>query len=82
MRLVPGGAGDGPTPGFNNVEAYDPATGQTILFVGDNGSALQTWNWNGYQLGPAQPRRPALRPADFTTMAYDAATSQLLLFGG
>ena len=64
-------------------EAYDPATGQTILFGGFNGSTYynNTWDWNGanwVQLSPATV--PSLRSG--ASLAYDTATSQLVLFGG
>ncbi len=46
-----------PTASSDNVEAFDPATGQTILFVGfsASGGLSQTWDWTGSKLGPAQP---------------------------
>jgi hypothetical protein len=63
--------------------AYDPASGQLILFGGsDNGNELgDTWAWTGTdweQLAPTnQP------PARFgATMAYDPAGERLILFGG
>ena len=73
--------------------AYDSATGQTILFGGNaNGTALNaTWAWTGSnwsQLDDANDAgctsvcsaSPSARHD--ASFAYDAATSQLLLFGG
>lgn len=72
--------------------AYDGRTGQLVLFGGQQlndprtgvlaiNPSNQMWNWNGTdwtQLNPA--KLPAAR-AD-AAMAYDSATSQLMLFGG
>jgi len=65
--------------------ALDPATNQLILFGGSEGSTSNdlgdTWTWTGsawQQLNPAAspPARQSAAVAD------DAATGQLLLFGG
>ncbi len=63
--------------------AFDPATGQIILFGGDgySGPFGDTWAWNGTdwsQLAPASS--PPAR--DYASMAFDAVTGQVLLFGG
>ena len=62
--------------------AYDPATGQTVLFGGASGTALaDTWDWNGStwtQLSPATS--PPARSS--ATMVYDPATGLIILFGG
>lgn len=63
--------------------AYDPATGQLLMFGGSVGGVGQkeTSLWTG-------SRWTLLSPADSpsarldATMAYDPVTSQLLLFGG
>jgi hypothetical protein len=72
--------------------AYDPVAGQLILFAGYDGGRLNdTWAWNGTtwnQVGDsADPgcfdtctSSPPAR--DGASMAYDAATTQLVLFGG
>ena len=72
-------------PGRDNGAsmAYDPATGQLILFGGTGSSAdlNDTWTWNGTtwtQLFPATS--PPVR--DEASMAYDPDTGQLVLFGG
>jgi hypothetical protein len=67
--------------------AYDPATGNTVLFGGDeitsgpNVLLNDTWIWNGttwtQQFPATSP--PALYGA---SMVYDAAISRLVLFGG
>jgi hypothetical protein len=64
------------------AEAYDPATGQTILFGGNNGSAdvANTWAWNGTTWSELATTGPTA--AQETSMAYDPTTSQLLLFEG
>ena len=68
--------------------AYDPATGQLILFGGQNGSALKgdTWMWGypgGIQGGWAQ-QTPPLSPQarGYSSLAFDSGTGQLVLFGG
>jgi hypothetical protein len=64
--------------------AYDAATGQVVLFGGDNGSGVilsDTWTWNGTTWTQQSPSTsPSARIA--STMAYDAATGQVVLFGG
>jgi predicted outer membrane repeat protein len=63
--------------------AYDAASGQLILFGGnDNGTYLNdTWTWNGTswtQLSPTSSPPPRV----YGNMVYDAATGQLVLFSG
>ena len=62
--------------------AYDPGTGQLVLFGGYDGGFLDdTWTWNGStwtQMTPATS--PPAR--DSASMAYDPGTGQLVLFGG
>ncbi len=82
-----------PPPRYAAAMAYDAATSQVVLFGGfDNSGVLNdTWVWNGS--GWAQvadggaagctsacPGSPG--PRGYASMAYDAATSQLILFGG
>jgi hypothetical protein len=66
--------------------AYDAATGTVVLFGGANGDSSGdalggTWTWNGTTWAKLQPatRPPALEGA---SMAYDAATGTVVLFGG
>jgi hypothetical protein len=69
--------------------AYDAATGTIVLFggfgktgaLGNSGALGDTWTWNGStwtRLHPAAS--PAARYA--ASMAYDAATGTIVLFGG
>jgi hypothetical protein len=67
--------------------AYDPATSQLVLFggagIGDNGSSPlgDTWAWDGTTWAQLFPSlSPSARIG--ASMAYDPATSQLVLFGG
>ncbi|MGI8552554.1 MAG: Kelch repeat-containing protein [Dehalococcoidia bacterium] len=71
----------------NTVLAFDAATNSTILFGGitcPNGVCTRlndTWSWNGSTWAPQHPgTSPPAR--DTASMAYDAATSTLVLFGG
>ncbi len=74
-----------PSVRLGSAEAYDPATGQTILFGGNNASTYynDTWDWNGanwVQLSPATSPSTRMDAA----MAYDSAMNggELVLFGG
>ena len=63
--------------------AYDPATGQTVLFGGNaNGTAqADTWSWSGTTWTALTPATSP--PARYNAaLAYDGSTDQLLLFGG
>ena len=63
--------------------AFDPDTATTVLFGGRSGDQIlgDTWTWDGStwteQTPPASPP-----PLESAAMAYDAASHQLLLFGG
>src|SRR5271170_4793952 len=64
--------------------AYDPGTGQLVLFGGNvegNVGGNDTWTWNGTTWTKLSP---ATSPPDryYTSMAYDPGTGQLVLFGG
>ena len=68
-----------------DMMAYDPVHGQTILFGGNSAETLQTfddtWAWNGSawtELNP--PHSPGARTS--AQMTFDAAHSQVVLFGG
>ena len=65
--------------------AYDTATGQLVLFGGPSGPTTRlpttTWVWSGTtwtKLAPSQSPPGRSR----ATMAYDAHTDQLIVFGG
>jgi hypothetical protein len=64
--------------------AFDPATGQQLLFGGSpsaNNYTNGTWTWNGTTWTLLSPATSPPARAD-ASMAYDAATGQVLLFGG
>jgi hypothetical protein len=72
-------------PALDNASmAYDPATGQMLLFgglgVGDSFSA-ETWLWNGTTWSELSP---ATSPPGRSQamMAFDPATGDMVLFGG
>ena len=80
-----------PAPRFGASMAYDPPLGSMVLFGGDNDTQAcsyiqcnDTWTWNGSAwvifLNDNTPGSPPAR--DGATMAYNAATQQLILFGG
>ena len=65
--------------------AFDQATGQMLLFGGQDASGAlgDLWSWNGStwtQITPASTTNPA--PRSDASMAFDPATGQLILFGG
>ncbi|MHB1988456.1 MAG: kelch repeat-containing protein, partial [Acidimicrobiales bacterium] len=66
--------------------AYDPATGNMVLFGGGSGDlppilSGDTWNWNGTTWAQQSPATSP--PARFgASMAYDPATGNMVLFGG
>jgi hypothetical protein len=66
--------------------AFDMATGQLVLFGGVSdlsGTVVlgDTWVWNGTDWTQQSPAHtPPAR--DFASMAFDAATGQVVLFGG
>jgi hypothetical protein len=68
--------------------AYDPVTGDMVLFGGfgysgvrGDGPSDDTWTWSG---STWTERSPASRPPPRTkaAMAFDAATGEMVLFGG
>ena len=80
---------DSPSPRATASEAWDPATGQLILFGGGECSGVgggctvtnDTWSWTGTTWAPLTPSSspPPLAEA---SLAYDPAAGQLVLFGG
>ncbi len=67
--------------------AYDPGTGQLVLFGGGDGDPYgsgvlgNTWTYNGTTWTEQSPATSPPARA-YGSMAYDAATGQLVLFGG
>ena len=66
--------------------AYDVASGEVVLFGGDGGTRVptflnDTWVWNGINWSQ---RQPGVSPAGRVeaSLAYDAVSNQLVLFGG
>jgi hypothetical protein len=74
-----------PQARFYATMAYDPSSGQVVLFGGETVNSDfyvgDTWTWNG---STWTPQNPATSPPSRGTaaMAYDATSGQLLLFGG
>jgi hypothetical protein len=62
--------------------AYDPSSGQLVLFGGEDasGNLGDTWTWNGATWTLASDAGPLAR--DTASMAYDPSSGQLVLFGG
>jgi Putative Ig domain/IPT/TIG domain/Galactose oxidase, central domain len=74
----------GPSPRTDASMGWDPATGQMVLFGGQDGAgnALDdTWVWNNEQWVQAKPASsPGARSG--ASLVYDGATGQMLLIGG
>ncbi len=75
-----------PSPRSDAAIAYDAKTGKVVLFggmsaVGNTSLLADTWTWDGTDW---TEQHPAISPParDFASMSYDAATGQLVLFGG
>ena len=74
-----------PTPREGASMAYDTSSSQLVLFGGFDGTNYldDTWTWSGgtwTQVGLTEPGNFTGRA--FAAMAYDPASSQLLLFSG
>ncbi len=76
-----------PLPSVRNgaMMTFDASAGNVVLFGGWNGSSFldDTWTWNGAtwtQVDATQTNGPAARAN--ATMAFDASTGSLVLFGG
>ena len=77
-----------PVGRYGAAMAYDAATGSVVLFGGDRGNAASgtrmpatTWAWDGTTWAEqATAVHPGARV--YAAMAYDAATGNVVLFGG
>ena len=80
------GSGSGPLERSPANMGYDTWTGQVLLFGGSNqlsGTSQplgDTWLWNGRTWSQVTTPGPPARAT--TSLTYDAATHQLVLFGG
>lgn len=77
-------ASTGPSGRAGAAMAYDPATGQTVLFGGFDGTnylGSGTWFWNGSAWSEVTSGTQPT-PRGWAMMAYDASSGQLVLFGG
>lgn len=86
-----------PSPGAYGTMAYDGATGQVVLLEGQGCGHLAsdctpgdpgctamascTWTWNGTTWTQQHPAHSP-PPLATATMSYDAATGDMVLFGG
>ena len=72
----------GPSAREYAAMAYDPATGNTVLFGGaGSGHFGDTWTWNGATWTQQNPATsPSVRYG--ASMTYDPTTGNLVLFGG
>lgn len=82
-NITPVNPSDSPPVRSGASMAFDPSTGQMILFGGQGNSGFlgDTWNWDGTtwtQLFPAT----APFGRNHSAMAFDPASGQLILFGG
>jgi uncharacterized repeat protein (TIGR02543 family) len=64
--------------------AYDPSTGQLVLFGGSDGTgtANDTWTWNGTTWTQQLQSSASPSGRESASMAYDTDAGQLVLFGG
>ncbi len=78
-----------PSPRFGAAMAYDATTRQMVLFggeetlggLGHGGELNDTWTWNGTTWSELHPAKSPGGRA-YASMAYDAASGHLVLFGG
>ena len=74
-----------PSPRSNAQMVYDPATGNVVLFGGlYNGSTryADTWTWDGTNWTPLTTAHSPTGGRASASMVYDAATGNVVLFGG
>ncbi len=72
-----------PPARYGSPMAYDPSTGQLVLFGGQGYVSYlgDTWTWDGSNWTEQSPAQSPPARWD-TSMAYDPSTGQLVLFGG
>jgi hypothetical protein len=74
----------GPSARFGSAMAYDAASGESILFGGQNadGSYLNdTWSWNGINWTELHPQTSP-PPRVGAQAVYDGASNSIVLYGG
>ncbi|HZQ49755.1 MAG TPA: hypothetical protein VFB69_05565 [Candidatus Dormibacteraeota bacterium] len=75
------GASIAPAPRSSSAIAYDPLTGQTIMFGGLPGSNAETWAWDGAGWQPID--KTAHPHGRFgATMAFDPELQGIVMIGG
>ena len=68
--------------GTNSTTTYDAATGQLLAYDDAGGrTPYDTWTWDGAVWSQHQ-QNGVPRRRDFETLGYDAATKQVIMFGG
>ena len=83
--VTPASPSDSPPARNFASMAFDPRSGQVVLFGGEGvgGRVNDTWSWNGsvwVELNNGVALSPSPRSA--ASMAYDPATGSMVLFGG
>ena len=69
-------------PAGYSVSAFDPATGQLVLYGTDgSGGTAWTWTWSGGAWAQRLPHHMP-DPRAGASMAFDPVSGRLLLFGG
>ncbi len=75
-----------PTPRLDDGLAFDSALGQTVLFGGagplNTPAYNDTWTWNGSSWMHVTPGTSPQPGRSAHAIAYDAARSQVVVFGG
>ncbi len=81
-NATPSAPGSSPPARRGASMAFDPATGDAVLFGGDaSGVTNQTWTWNGSTWTEEFPTTSPSPRMD-SSMAYDPVTGDIVLFGG